>query len=537
MKRRLFLKHSAVSGGVLATLPPMAPSTVEATTPWRPIAGFELDELGIPDLQAGLESGRWSSVVLTRLYLERIKSIDREGPALRSVLATNPEALEIAARLDNERKAGRLRGPLHGIPILLKDNMDTGDGMPTTAGSLALAGSRAASDAFAVARLRAAGAVVLGKTNLSEWANFRGHRSTSGWSSAGGQTRNPYVLDRNPSGSSSGSAAAVAASLCAASVGTETDGSILSPSAYCGLVGLKPTVGLVSRSGIIPISRTQDTAGPMARTVTDAAILLGAMTGLDPHDEATAAAAGRAADDYRSALRADGLKGARIGVARQFFEGPPAVVAVLQTALDALKAEGAELIDPVAAPGLSGFGGHEIVVLHHEFKSGLDSYLAARKGAPVRSLAEIIAFNEAHRDAVMPWFGQEHCLAAQACGPLTEPAYRNARDACRRMARLEGIDAVMETHRLEAVVAPAGGPAHATDWIFGDQGMPTGYSVAAVAGTPSLTVPAGQVQGLPVGLAFLGRAWSEATLLRLGFAFEQATRHRKQPGFLTTLPG
>jgi amidase len=340
MKRRLFLKHSAAAGAAVAPTAAITAPAPDPPTPQKPIAKFELDELGIPDLQAGLGSGRWSSAALTQLYLDRIKAVDQDGPALRSVLATNPEALEIAARLDDERKAGHLRGPLHGIPILLKDNLDTGDRMPTTAGSLALAGSRAASDAFVVAQLRAAGAVVLGKTNLSEWANFRGHRSTSGWSSCGGQTRNPYVLDRNPSGSSSGSAVAAAASLCAAAVGTETDGSILSPSAYCGLVGLKPTVGLVSRTGIIPISRTQDTAGPMARTVTDAAILLGAMTGIDPRDEAMATGSGSVAEDYRSQLRPDGLKGARIGVARQFFEGPSAVVAVLQAALDALKAEG-----------------------------------------------------------------------------------------------------------------------------------------------------------------------------------------------------
>lgn len=535
MNRRTFLKRSAAGGA--AVTPPASSAAPPPGTPAAqvPVASFELDEVSLPELQAGMESGRWSAVSLTRLYLERIDAIDRNGPGLRSVIETNPDALAIAARLDEERRSGKGRGPLHGVPILIKDNLDTGDRMQTTAGSLALVGAPTAHDAFVVERLRAAGAVLLGKTNLSEWANFRGHRSTSGWSSRGGQTRNPYVLDRNPSGSSSGSAAAVAASLGAAAVGTETDGSILSPSAYCGLVGLKPTLGLLSRSGIIPIARSQDTAGPMARTVTDAAILLGAMTGVDPRDEATADSAGRAAADYCSHLRPDGLKGARLGVARQFFEFPEAVATVLNAALDAMKAAGAELIDPVEAPGFSGFGGHESVVLHYEFKAGLNKYLVARAGSPIPSLEAAIAFNTAHRDTVMPWFGQEHFLASQACGPLTDPQYLEAREAGRRLARTGGIDAAMDRHHLDAIVVPSGGPAHATDWLHGDHGLPTGYSVAAVAGYPSLTVPAGHVHGLPVGIAFLGRAWSEATLLRLAYAFEQATQHREAPRFLASL--
>ena len=522
MRRRSFLQC-----GTLGCLPAgsasLAADPPTETRSAPPVPEFELDSIDIAALQDGQRTGRWSAATLTALYLERIEAIDRNGPALRSVIETNPDALEIAGRLDAERKAGRLRGPLHGIPILLKDNIDTADRMQTTAGSIALEGAPARADALLAARLRQAGAVILGKTNLSEWANFRGVRSTSGWSSRGGQTRNPYVLDRNPSGSSSGSAVAAAASLCAAAVGTETDGSILSPSAYCGLVGLKPTVGLISQSGIIPISRSQDTAGPMARTVADAAVLLGALTGAATADATSAAPAA--------------LKGIRLGIVREFFEDPAAVAKVLNTAVDALREAGAELVD-VAFPGrLEGLGEAEIRVLHHEFKAGLDDYLGRREGARIRSLADLIAFNEMHRDTVMPWFGQEHCLAAQECGPLTNEAYLEARRTCLRLARTEGIDALLETHRVEALVVPSGGPAHVTDWLFGDQGMPTGYSVAAVAGTPSLTIPAGHVRGLPVGIAFLGRAWSEMPLLKIGLAFEQATHHRRAPQFLATFGG
>lgn len=507
-----------------ATPPPVSPPD------------FELDEVGLPELQAALANGRHTAVSLTTLYLARIEAIDRNGPSLRSVIETNPEALEIAARLDQERQAGRLRGPLHGIPILIKDNFDTADQMQTTAGSLAMAGFRAATDALVVRRLRENGAVLLGKTNLSEWANFRGHRSTSGWSSRGGQTRNPYVLDRNPSGSSSGSATAVAASLAAAAVGTETDGSILSPSAYCGLVGVKPTVGLLSRSGIIPISHSQDTAGPMARTVTDAAILLSAMAGTRPPTQIDAPHSLSAATSLHAHFHPDALSGARIGVAREFFEFPKPVAAVLATAIDALKAAGAELIDPVRLPAWRDFGAAEMTVLHHEFKAGLNDYLAARPGAPVHSLEALIAFNDTHAAEVLPWFGQEHLITAKECGPLTDPTYLDALNTCRRLAREEGLDAAMNQHQLDAIVVPSGGPAHVTDWIFGDSGFSTGYSVAAVAGYPSVTVPAGHVHGLPVGLAFLGRPWSEGRLLALAYAFEQATRFRQPPQFLPTLP-
>ena len=495
----------------------------------------QVDELGLGELAAGMRSGRFSAVSLTKDYLTRIEEIDRRGPALRSVIETNPDALAIARDLDRERKAGRNRGPLHGIPVLIKDNIDTHDRMKTTAGSLALAESIAAKDAFVVGKLREAGAVILGKTNLSEWANFRSTRSTSGWSGRGGLTRNPYALDRNASGSSSGSAAAVAASLCAVAVGTETDGSILSPSSYCGIVGIKPTLGLISRSGIIPLAHSQDTAGPMARSVTDAAILLGCMAGPDAGDAATAASTENSHTDYTSFLDRDGLRGARVGLARKLFGSHPGVQKLMGEAIAELKRLGAEVIDLADLPWHGKLDEHEFEVLLYEFKVDLNAYLAGLGAhVQVHSLKDVIEFNNRNRDKEMPWFGQEIMLKAEEKGPLSEAGYRSALEACRRLSRDEGIDAVVTQHRLDALVAPTTGPAHVTDLVHGDRDTGGSTTPAAVAGYPSITVPAGFVSGLPVGLSFFGRAWSEARLLRLAFAFEQATRHRSRPTYRAT---
>jgi len=487
-----------------------------------------LEEATVDQLRAVLDSGRATVRGLTARHLARIAALD---PKLKAVLETNPDAPAIAAALDRERKG---RGPLHGIPVLVKDNLDTADRMKTTAGSLALLDAPAPKqDAFVVRRLREAGALLLGKTNLSEWANFRSRQSSSGWSGRGGQTRNPYALDRDPSGSSSGSAVAVAAGFCAVAVGTETNGSIVSPARACGIVGLKPTVGLVSRSGIIPIAASLDTAGPMARSVKDAAILLGAMTGADPEDPSTAAARGPA--DYTAFLDTEGLRGARIGVARAFFGDHPQVEAVMKAALAALAARGAVLVDPVELPTPGAYGEAAYQVMLYEFKAGLEAYLQ-RRGGPLRSLADLIAWNEAHRDREMPLFGQDILVAAQAKGPLTEAAYLQALEKARRLAGPEGIDAVMDKHRLDALVAPTGGPAALIDPLHGSRGVGSCSTPAAVAGYPHLTVPAGYVRGLPVGLSFFGRAWSEPQLLKLGFAFEQATGHRRTPRLLATLP-
>jgi amidase len=497
---------------------------------------FELEELSLRDLQSAMEEGRLSSRRIISLYLDRIERLDRQGPELRSLIEVNPDALSVAEALDEEREARGPRGPLHGIPVVLKDNFGTADRMTTTAGSLALEGSIPLRDSFVAARLRQAGAVLLAKANLSEWANFRSTRSSSGWSARGGQARNPYCLDRNPCGSSSGSATAVAANLCAAAIGTETNGSIVCPANANGIVGLKPTVGLVSRSGIIPIAHSQDTAGPMTRTVTDAALLLGVLAGVDPDDPATAPAAAHARGDYVSLLDAGALEGARIGVARQFFGFHEAVDRLMEGALETLAGGGAEVVDPTDVPTHRQYGDAEMQVLLYEFKQDLNGYLSGLPaGTGVRSLAELIDFNERNRDRQMPYFEQEILLMAEEKGPLTSREYVEALATCRTLAREQGIDPILEEHRLDAIVAPTGGPAWKIDLVNGDHFLGGSSSPAAVAGYPNITVPLGFIHGLPVGISFFGRPWSEARLLSLAYAFESATQARRPPGLVPSV--
>ncbi|HEY5616276.1 MAG TPA: amidase [Bacteroidota bacterium] len=496
---------------------------------------FELEEATILQLQDMMKSGTTTARALTEHYLARIADIDKKGPAVNAVIETNPDALAIANALDQERKAKGARGPLHGIPVLIKDNIDTADKMKTTAGSLALVASKPAQDSFVAARLRAAGAIILGKTNLSEWANFRSSRSSSGWSGRGGQTKNPYALDRNPCGSSSGSGAAASANLCAASIGTETDGSIVCPSSSNGIVGIKPTVGLVSRSGIIPIAHSQDTAGPMARTVTDAAILLGALTGVDKNDDATNTSTGKSFTDYTQFLDPNGLKGARIGVGRKFFGFNPGVDTIMNDAIDVMKKLGATIVDPADLPTHGQFRSSEFEVLLYEFKADLNAYLAKlNPEVPYRTLKQLIEFNEQNRDKEMPYFGQETFIRAEEKGPLTEKAYFEAVEKNHRLAGTEGIDAVMDEHKLDAIIGPTGGPAWLTDHVCGDHFGGGSSSAAAVAGYPNIPLPAGFIFGMPVGISFFGKAWTEPKLIRLAYAFEQATKHRRAPKFLPT---
>ena len=495
------------------------------------VRDFELEEMTIEELSKGMEEGRFSARGLVEKYLGRIEALDRKGPTLGHVIEVNPEAREIAERLDRARKEKGARGRLHGVPILLKDNIDTGDRMGTTAGSWALAEKGAGRDAFLVKRLREAGVVILGKANMSEWANFRSTRSTSGWSARGGQGRNPYALDRTPSGSSSGSAGGVAADYCAAAVGTETDGSIVSPASCCGVVGIKPTVGLVSRSGIVPIAHSQDTAGPIARTVADAAILLGGMVGMDGEDEAMVKAGDRGERDYSQYLKRDGLRGARIGVVRKGFGFGPKTEAVLETAVAAMKSEGAIVVDPVEVATVGKFGDAETEVLLYEFKAGLEKYLAGRQGVKFGTLMELIEFNLREREWEMPYFGQELFVKAEGKGGLESGEYVEALKKCRRMARDEGIDQAMAENRLDALVAMTTGPATLIDLVNGDYDSGGSSSLAAVAGYPSVTVPAGYVMGLPVGVSFMGRAFAEGVLVRLAYGFEQATKVRRSPGF------
>jgi amidase len=533
--RRDFLRYSAI-GGALALAKPEVIVRAESYAPSKTASGkaaFELEEVTIAELQAGMKAGKWTARSLAEKYLSRIEKIDKQGPAINSIIELNPDALSIADSLDKERKAKGVRGPLHGIPVLIKDNIDTADRMTTTAGSLALYGSIALKDSFVAQRLRAAGAVILGKTNLSEWANIRSSHSSSGWSGRGGQTKNPYVLDRNPCGSSSGSGAAIAANLAAVAIGTETDGSVVCPSSANSLVGIKPTLGLVSRSGIIPIAHSQDTAGPMARTVTDAAILLTAIAGIDPDDAITNESRGRAASDYTQFLDANGLRGARIGVVRKNFGFNDQVDQLINSSLDVMKRVGAVIVDPAEIETAGKFDDTELEVLLYELKADLNKYLAGLgPHAPVRSLKEIIEFNERNKEREMPYFGQDLFIKAEAKGPLTDKDYMEALTKNQRMSRTEGIDAVMTKHKLDAMVAPTGGPPWPTDLINGDH-FTGGYSTAsAVAGYPHLTVPAGYIHGLPVGLSFFGRAYSEPMLIKLAYAFEQATHARRAPQFL-----
>ena len=542
--RRAFL-HTALVGGAATTLTPLyaAGRAARDITPPLPapvpspnIKPFELDEITIPELQDGMKSGKFTARSLAEKYLGRIDEIDKRGPAVNAIIELNPDALAIAAGLDDERKAKGPRGPLHGIPVVIKDNIDTADRMMTTAGSLALMGSKPPKDSVVAQKLRAAGAVILGKTNLSEWANIRSSHSTSGWSGRGGQTKNPYALDRNPCGSSSGTGAGISANLCAIGIGTETDGSIVCPSSSNGLAGIKPTVGLISRSGIIPVSHSQDGAGPMCRTVRDAAILLGALTGIDPGDSATAASAGKSQTDYAQYCDPRGLKGARIGVARKYFGFSESVDALMQQSLDVMKQQGATLIDPADIETLGKFDESELLVFMYELKADLNAYLARLgPGAPVHTLQDIIDFNDRNRQKEMPYFGQDLFLKAQAKGPLTDKEYVDALAKNHQLARTEGIDALMDKHQLDAIVAPTGGPAWLTDLLNGDHVAGGSSNAAAVAGYPNLNVTAGFLSGLPVGMSFFGRAWSEPTLIKLAYSFEQATKARQAPKFLLTV--
>ncbi|MGA7623901.1 MAG: amidase [Candidatus Acidiferrales bacterium] len=558
-ERRKFLKAGAITGAAAALGPAWRAAGIEVhqnslTTDHARVAHgsappsgnrlrggysadevkrFELDEITMGELQEGMKSGKFTARSLVELYLARIETIDKNGPEINSVIEVNPDALAIADTLDKERKETGARGPLHGVPVLLKDNIDTADRMMTTAGSLALMGAKPPKDSFVAHRLRESGAVILGKTNPSEWANIRSSHSTSGWSGRGGLTRNPYALNRNPCGSSSGSGAGVAANLCAAAIGTETDGSIVCPSSGNGIVGIKPTVGLVSRGGIIPISHTQDGAGPMCRTVRDAAILLGALTGVDADDSATPASQGKSFRDYAQFLDANGLRGARIGVVRKYFGFNEGVDVLMERAIEVLKKQGATVVDPANITTIGKTGENEEIVLLYELKEDLNAYLARLKpGAPVHSLQDVIEFNERHREDEMPYFGQDMFLKAEAKGPLTTKEYRDALENNLRLARQEGIDATMDKFNLHALIAPTGGPAWLTDLIDGDNAGGQSSTAAAVAGYPSVSVPAGLVMGMPVGISFFGRAWSEPVLIRFGFAFEQATKARRPPRFL-----
>src|SRR3984893_5965770 len=512
-----------------------APRLAQSAPPTPEVKSFELDEVTISDLQDDMRSGKFTARSLVEKYSERIDDIDKHGPTINSVLELKPDALAVADALDRERKAKGPRGPMHGIPVLIKDNIDTADRMMTTAGSLALVGATPPKDSFVAQKLRAAGAIILGKTNLSEWANIRSSHSTSGWSGRGGLTKNPYALDRNPCGSSSGTGAAVSANLCVAGVGTETDGSVVCPSSANGLAGLKPTVGLVSRSGIVPISHSQDTAGPMARTVRDVAILLGVMAGADPQDPATAASQSHAVPDYTRFLDPHGLKGARLGVVRKYCGFNDAVDQLMDTVIREMKRAGAEIVDPADIPTIGKFDESELTVFYYELKADLAAYLARRGNTSVKSLKDVIEFNERNRDREMPYFGQDIFLKSEQKGPLSTKEYLDALALNQKLSRAEGIDFIMDKFKLDALVAPTAGPAWLTDLINGDHAAGGSSSAAAVAGYPNINVTAGYLWGLPVGISFFGRAWSEPTLLRIAYSFEQLTKARQKPRFLPTI--
>jgi amidase len=537
--RRNFLRTGVTATLAAAAYPAFGSARVVDPTPTPGVMNFkrdfELDEITIDDLQKAFQSGQYSSHSLTEKYLARIQEIDKAGPMVNAVIELNPDALQIADALEVERRAKGPRGPLHGIPVLIKDNIDTSDRMSTTAGSLALVGSHPPKDAYVAAQLRKAGAVILGKTNLSEWANIRSSHSTSGWSGRGGLTRNPYALDRNPCGSSSGTGAAVSANLCVAGVGTETDGSVVCPSSSNGLAGLKPTVGLVSRSGIVPISHSQDTAGPMARTVRDVAILLGAMAGADAEDSATADSRDKLFPDYTKFLDPAGLKGARLGVVRKYFGFNDAVDQLMDTLLGEMKRAGAEIVDPADIPTIGKFDDSELMVFYYELKADLAAYLARRGSSSVKSLKDVIEFNELNRGREMPYFGQDIFLKSEQKGPLSSKEYLDALALNHQLSRAEGIDFVMDKFKLDALVAPTAGPAWITDLINGDHAAGNSSSAAAVAGYPNINVTAGYLWGLPVGISFFGRAWSEPTLLKIAYSFEQLTKARQKPRFLQTI--
>ncbi|HXH95140.1 MAG TPA: amidase [Thermoanaerobaculia bacterium] len=531
VNRRHFLELAAL-GSAVALAKPLSAVAQAASAPVS--VKPELEEITISELQDGMKSGRWTARSIAEGYLARIDALDKRGPAINAIIEINPDALSIADAMDAERKAGHVRGPLHGVPVVIKDNIDTADKMKTSAGSLALAENVAARDAFVVSRLREAGAIILAKTNLSEWANFRSTHSTSGWSGRGGLTLNPYVLNRNACGSSSGTGSAIAANLAAIGVGTETDGSVVCPSSASGLVGIKPTLGLISRAGIIPIAHSQDTSGPMARTVRDAAILLGILTGADERDPITVSSRTKGHSDYTRFLDAEGLKGARIGVARQYFGFNDATDKLMKDAIALIQSLGATIVDPANIATNGKFDATENDVLQFEFKDGINQYLAnAPSSVKSRTLADLIKFNEEHRAEEMPYFGQEIFEQSEKRGPLTEKKYLDALAKNHRMSRTEGIDATIAKHKLDAIIAPTGGPVWTTDLVNGDH-FTGGYSTAsAVAGYPHITVPAGLAFGLPVGLSFFGGAWSEPSLIKYAYAFEQAAKARQRPKFLS----